>query len=197
MKYHSKPKINIINDINLTIDPNRSLIIQAECINSPNYDLRPENTKINLLVIHGISLPPGEFLPRSEKYIKDLFSNQLDPNIHPYFKTIADLKVSCHCLIMRSGKLLQFVPFKYRAWHAGKSDFKGRENCNDFSIGIELEGSDDMPYTNIQYQVLKSVINAIQTVYPLIKSNRIVGHSDIAPNRKTDPGKYFNWDWIK
>lgn len=204
MRYKSKQKfiqnglVSYCNSYdNLNVDINRSLIIEAEHIHSPNYDLRPPDTEIDMLVIHGISLPPGEFSPKSESYIKDLFTNRLDISIHPFFRTIADIKVSSHCLITRTGKLLQFVPFRYRAWHAGISYFEGKDNCNDFSIGIELEGTDDTPYTNIQYMVLQKLIKAIRTLYPKIIPDRVVGHNQISPDRKTDPGKYFNWHLIK
>jgi N-acetyl-anhydromuramoyl-L-alanine amidase len=170
-----------------------SIINNAQYIHSPNYDLRPVNTEIDLLVIHGISLPPGEFSINSGKYITDLFTNKLNPNAHPYFKEIYELKVSCHCLIRRNGKLIQYVPFKYRAWHAGNSCFNGRTNCNDFSIGIELEGTDNTPYTEQQYKILSTVIKLICSVYKKITVDNIVGHSNIAPGRKTDPGDYFDW----
>ena len=177
----------------IEIDPEQSIITSAKYIYSPNYDLRPNNTEIDLLVIHGISLPPGNFSKKSEQYITDLFTNKLNPNTHPYFKDIFQLKVSCHCLIRRNGKLLQYVPFKYRAWHAGKSYFNGKTDCNDFSIGIELEGTDDLPYTTKQYHILTNLIYAICRNYPKITLNNIVGHSHIAPDRKTDPGNHFNW----
>ena len=177
----------------INIDQQSSLVVGGKYIYSPNYDLRPDNTEINLLVIHGISLPPGEFSSKSEEYITNLFTNKLDPNEHPYFQEIYQRKVSCHCLIKRDGRLIQYVPFKYRAWHAGVSYFNGRENCNDFSIGIELEGSDDIPYAEAQYQILLPLINAIRKIYPGITTSNIVGHCHIAPNRKTDPGNSFDW----
>ncbi len=181
----------------LNIDPEQSIVSDAKYIHSPNYDLRPENTEVDLLVIHGISLPPSEFLLESGQYITDLFTNNLDPNKHPYFQGIYKLQVSCHCLIRRTGELIQYVPFKYRAWHAGESSFKERINCNDFSIGIELEGSDDLPYTTEQYQKLIPLINAIRKIYNKITLDNIVGHSHIAPNRKTDPGNYFDWEMLR
>jgi len=189
-------KTNKATTKRLTIDTNSSLVVEAEYVYSPNYDLRPDDTEINLLVIHGISLPPGEFSTKSEKYITNLFTNTLDPTEHPYFQEIYQLKVSCHCLIKRNGKLIQYVPFRYRAWHAGQSCFNGKENCNDFSIGIELEGTDDIAYTKEQYQVLLTLINAIRKIYRKIPLNNIVGHCHIAPNRKTDPGNSFDWEWV-
>lgn len=159
---------------------------------SPNYDARPSLTEIDLLVIHGISLPPGEFGGNS---IDALFNNRLDISAHPFFKEIAQLRVSAHLLIRRDGEVIQYVPFTQRAWHAGQSSYNGRENCNDFSIGIELEGSDNIPYTSHQYQHLAAVTRSIMRQYPLISRDRIVAHSDIAPGRKTDPGPAFDWSY--
>ena len=160
-------------------------------IPSPNYDERPEGIDICLLVIHGISLPPGEF---GSSCIEQLFCNTLDPDAHPYFQQIKDLKVSAHLLIDRKGEVIQFVPFHRRAWHAGRSEFSGRENCNDFSIGIELEGADDVPYETVQYGVLAQVIKALQQVWPQLSDANIRGHCHISPGRKTDPGPAFDWD---
>lgn len=157
---------------------------------SPNTDQRPEQADISLLVIHNISLPPEQF---GGPYIDQLFANCLDPNQHPYFAEIADLKVSSHLLIDRVGKITQFVPFNQRAWHAGVSEFEGRSNCNDFSIGIEMEGADNIAYTDSQYDVLTAVTQVLLEAYPLITPSRIVGHMDIAPGRKTDPGPAFDW----
>ena len=157
---------------------------------SPNVDARPEEAKINLLVIHNISLPPGEY---GGPYIEQLFCNQLDPETHPYFMEIAHLKVSSHLLIRRDGEVIQFVPFHQRAWHAGESSFCGQSRCNDFSIGIELEGTDDQPFTDAQYEALAEVSRVILQAYPEITHERIAGHSDIAPGRKTDPGEAFDW----
>ena len=148
--------------------------------------------EISLLVIHNISLPPGEF---GGGYIEKLFTNSLDPNDHPYFSEIYDLKVSSHLLIERDGSLVQFVPFNKKAWHAGVSSFKGRENCNEFSIGIELEGTDDNKYTEDQYRALIDITKELMLVFQDIKKENIVGHSDIAPGRKTDPGKAFDWHY--
>lgn len=157
---------------------------------SPNFNMRPEQAVVSLLVIHNISLPPGDF---STDAVERFFCNQLSPDEHPYYADIAHLQVSAHLFIRRSGELVQFVPLNRRAWHAGVSDFEGRSNCNDFSIGIELEGTDDLPYTQAQYDVLAQITRDIQGQYPAITSDRIVGHSDIAPTRKTDPGPAFDW----
>lgn len=157
---------------------------------SPNADERPAGCPVDLLVIHNISLPPGEF---GGRYISDLFMNRLDPQGHPYFAWIAQLRVSCHLLVGRDGGAVQFVALDRRAWHAGQSNFCGRERCNDFSIGIELEGSDDMPFTDHQYDRLVRLTGEIRSLYPAITAQRIVGHSDIAPGRKTDPGPCFDW----
>ncbi|MDS1310189.1 1,6-anhydro-N-acetylmuramyl-L-alanine amidase AmpD [Marinobacter xiaoshiensis] len=157
---------------------------------SPNYGPRPEGTTISLLVVHNISLPPGEF---GGTYIEDFFTNCLDPDLHPYFATIAGMRVSAHALIRRDGSLVQFVSLLERAWHAGRSCFEGVEECNDFSIGIELEGADDIPYTAEQYRALAEISIVIGSAWPDITNNRITGHSDIAPGRKTDPGPAFDW----
>ncbi len=159
-------------------------------VRSPNCNARPEGAGISLLVIHNISLPPQQF---GGGYIEQFFCNQLEAKAHPYFATICDLAVSSHLLIDRSGQPIQFVSFLDRAWHAGASGFAGRTNCNDFSIGIELEGSDFEPFTNAQYVTLQQVTKTILASYPDISVDRITGHSDIAPDRKTDPGPYFDW----
>ena len=156
---------------------------------SPHHNARPQGD-VSLLVIHGISLPPGEF---GGPWIGDLFLGRLDPEAHPYFAGIASLQVSAHCLIRRDGELVQFVSFDERAWHAGVSEFAGRAACNDFSIGIELEGTDTSGYTEAQYRQLAVVSRCLMHHYPDITPERIVGHSDIAPGRKTDPGTGFDW----
>ncbi|MCW2477792.1 1,6-anhydro-N-acetylmuramyl-L-alanine amidase AmpD [Candidatus Symbiopectobacterium sp. NZEC135] len=156
---------------------------------SPHYDARPDAELPSLLVIHNISLPPGEF---GGPYIDQLFTATLDPQAHPYFQDISHLRVSAHCLIRRDGSIVQYVPFDKRAWHAGVSQFAGRERCNDFSIGIELEGTDTLPFTQEQYQQLACVTRLLLTHYP-ITPQCITGHSDIAPQRKTDPGPAFDW----
>lgn len=157
---------------------------------SLNYNTRPSDTTISLLVIHNISLPPEQF---GGGYIEQFFTNQLRASDHPYFATIAGVEVSSHLLITREGEVLQFVPFTQRAWHAGQSHFNGRDNCNDFSIGIELEGADTIPYTDQQYQVLAQITQRLRVEYPAITQETIVGHCDIAPERKTDPGSAFDW----
>lgn len=157
---------------------------------SPHFNERPDSSDIELLVIHCISLPPGEF---GGDYIERFFKGELDPSLHPYFETIAELEVSSHFLIDRSGGLVQFVDCSQRAWHAGVSCWQDRENCNDFSIGVELEGCDDIPYTQAQYQALVELTAWLQQQYPKISDDNIVGHCDIAPERKTDPGPAFDW----
>ena len=165
----------------------------ARRVLSPNCDARPGDENISLLVIHAISLPPGEFTGDA---IDRLFTNRLDPDSHPYFREIYPLRVSSHLLIRRDGELVQYVPFGQRAWHAGVSQYQGRECCNDFSIGIELEGSDQQPYEEAQYQVLNRVIAVLRQHYPAIGANDIAGHCHIAPGRKTDPGPAFDWQRI-
>jgi N-acetyl-anhydromuramoyl-L-alanine amidase len=162
----------------------------ARRVPSPNCDVRPDPADISLLVIHGISLPPGRF---GGDAIERLFTNTLDPQAHPDFAQIAALRVSAHLLIDRRGRVTQYVPFALRAWHAGISRFGARERCNDFSIGIELEGTDTKRYTQRQYRALAACVRVIMARYPAIAPERIVGHSDIAPGRKTDPGPSFDW----
>lgn len=166
----------------------------ARQVASPNHDERPPDAVIDLLVIHGISLPPGDF---GGPWIDALFTNTLDPQAHPYFQEIAGLRVSTHVLIRRDGEIIQYVPLQRRAWHAGQSCFDGRNRCNDFSIGIELEGCDDRPYEDAQYLALAGIVRAMTAAYPAITPDRIVGHSDIAPGRKTDPGPAFEWDRLR
>jgi N-acetyl-anhydromuramoyl-L-alanine amidase len=167
---------------------------QAVHCPSSNFNQRPPECVVDLLVIHNISLPPGHF---GTGCVQAFFSNQLDSNQHPYFQAIADLKVSAHLLIERTGAITQFVAFDLRAWHAGVSHFLGRDNCNDNSIGIELEGCDDIAYTDRQYEALAAITRELLARYPAIGMDRIVGHSDIAPGRKTDPGPAFDWDRYK
>jgi AmpD protein len=170
--------------------PDDGWLPSARRVPSPNWDERPPGTLIDLLVIHGISLPPGEF---GGPWIDALFHNRLDPDAHPYFRSIGGLKVSTHLLIRRDGELIQYVDLGKRAWHAGASAFAGRERCNDFAVGIELEGADSVPYTEAQYRVLAETVRALMARFPAITPGRIVGHSDIAPGRKTDPGPAFDW----
>ncbi len=157
---------------------------------SPNFNARPDAAEISLLVIHAISLPPDQF---GGPGVQQLFCNQLDPQAHPFFEQIKDLRVSAHLFIRRGGGMIQFVSFCERAWHAGQSCFEGREECNDFSIGIELEGCDTRPFTAAQYRALSRVTRLLQQRWPAITAQRIAGHSDIAPGRKTDPGPGFDW----
>jgi len=162
----------------------------ARKVLSPNWDDRPEGVEISLIVIHCISLPPGQFKAST---VCDFFCNQLDITEHAYYKKIESLKVSSHLLIERNGGIIQFVPFHKRAWHAGLSEFEGRQRCNDYSIGIELSGAEEVPYTDEQYAVLASTIRALQAHYPATRQSPVVGHSHIAPERKTDPGPAFDW----
>ena len=162
----------------------------AEQCPTPNEDARPGCVEPSLIIIHGISLPPGKF---GGEHIESLFTNCLDWDAHPYFNEIRGLRVSSHLLLRRCGTVTQFVPFGRRAWHAGESSFRGRSCCNDFSIGIELEGVDDEPYTDEQYDRLIPVVNAIMVAYPKIDARTIAGHCDVAPGRKSDPGPAFDW----
>ncbi|MFI4920506.1 MAG: 1,6-anhydro-N-acetylmuramyl-L-alanine amidase AmpD [Gammaproteobacteria bacterium] len=172
------------------VDAQTGLMQGARYQASPHCDARPPGTQVDLLVIHGISLPPGEF---GGPWIERLFLGTLPADAHPYFADIAALKVASHLLIRRDGGLLQFVPFHRRAWHAGSSRFQGREACNDFSIGVELEGTDEIAYAPEQYARLALVTAGLMRAYPAITPARIVGHSDVAPGRKTDPGAAFDW----
>ncbi|MEN5032909.1 1,6-anhydro-N-acetylmuramyl-L-alanine amidase AmpD [Pseudomonas sp. Ps21-P2] len=171
------------------LDPATGWCHGAQHCPSPNFNARPEN-EISLLVIHNISLPPAQF--KTGK-VQAFFQNRLDVTEHPYFEGIAELRVSAHFLIERDGEVTQFVSCLDRAWHAGVSVFEGRETCNDFSVGIELEGTDDQPFTDVQYEALIELTRQLQTAWPAITTQRICGHSDIAPGRKTDPGPCFDW----
>jgi AmpD protein len=177
----------------MQINNSTGLLTDCTQCSSPNEDDRPDDMAINLVVIHSISLPPGEYGGHS---IEHFFQNKLDKKEHPYFEEIHTLKVSSHILIKRSGEVVQFVPFNKRAWHAGQSCYQGHESCNDFSIGIELEGTDTDAFEDIQYQQLSQLLSSLQLSYPDI-SNNITGHSDIAPGRKTDPGIGFDWNRLK
>ncbi len=174
----------------MIIDRQTGECVAARQVPSPNHNARPDPNDISLIVVHGISLPAGEF---GGPWIERLFTNTLDSGAHPSFADLEGIRVSAHFLIRRDGELIQFVPVTRRAWHAGRSRFDGREDCNDFSIGIELEGSDDIAYEDIQYRMLARLIKGIINVYPAITRERIAGHSDIAPGRKTDPGPAFDW----
>ena len=179
--------INLNNPMEIDADGCLRYDDRVRFIASPNCDERPNDTKITLLVIHSISLPPGEF---GGNGVVELFTNRLDPESHPYYATITGLKVSCHFFIRRDGSVIQFVPCHRRAWHAGKSNWQGKEHCNDVSIGIELEGSDSKPFTRTRYQTLVLLTQWLCKHYPI---KDIAGHADISPGRKTDPGPYFDW----
>ena len=172
----------------------RGWLAGIERVESPNFDARPDDCPIRLIVVHGISLPPGEY---GGPYIRDLFCNRLDPAVHDYFAAIYQMRVSAHCLVEREGHLVQFVSFDHRAWHAGESSWQGLTRCNDFSVGIELEGCDDEAYTDAQYQTLASLIQSLRNQYSAIDRDALVGHSDIAPARKTDPGPAFDWEKLR
>ncbi len=174
----------------LRVDPTRNRVAGARQVSSPNHDDRPDAADISLIVIHGISLPPRHY---GGPFIDQLFTNQLDPDAHAYFAEIASLRVSSHLFVDRAGAVTQYVPLTRRAWHAGRSEFRGRSACNDFSIGIELEGSDDEAYCEVQYEVGAVLVAELMRVWPAIVPDRIAGHSEIAPGRKTDPGPAFDW----
>jgi N-acetyl-anhydromuramoyl-L-alanine amidase len=179
-----------IEDMELRVDLNTGLLRGARQIASPNHDSRPAGIEADLIVVHGISLPPGEF---GGPWIDRLFTNSLPAEEHPYFNEVCSMRVSSHLVVMRDGAVTQYVKFTERAWHAGKSNYQGREACNDFSIGVELEGTDTLPYEPAQYDALAKVVAALCAAYPRLSADRIVGHSDIAPGRKTDPGPAFDW----
>lgn len=175
----------------MIIDPKTETLSGVRFARSPHQDARPAGMAVSLVVVHGISLPPGQY---GGEAIEQLFLGTLDAAAHPYFATIAALRVSAHVLIRRDGSMIQFVPFTLRAWHAGESSFNGRTRCNDFSIGIELEGTDTDRYTDVQYDQLIAVLAALKQRYPSLTDVR--GHADIAPGRKTDPGVAFNWGHV-
>ncbi|WP_439239903.1 1,6-anhydro-N-acetylmuramyl-L-alanine amidase AmpD [Lonepinella sp. BR2474] len=158
---------------------------------SPHFDSRPDPQDISLLVIHYISLPPEQF---GGGFVDDFFLGKLDPTVHPYFEDIYQVRVSAHFFIERDGRITQYVSLQDRAWHAGLSSFQGRDKCNDYAIGIELEGSNEQPFTEAQYKELAEITRQIMAIYPKITADRIVGHCDISPERKIDPGQYFDWD---
>jgi N-acetyl-anhydromuramoyl-L-alanine amidase len=175
----------------LQIDLETGLMRNARQLASPNYDARPDGVEAELIVVHGISLPPGEF---GGPWIERLFTNTLPLDVHPYFAEIGGLRVSSHLLVARDGGLTQFVKFTDRAWHAGQSSYQGRAACNDFSIGIELEGLDTLAYEDAQYDTLAEAVAALCDAYPRLSPDRLVRHSDISPGRKTDPGPAFDWE---
>lgn len=176
-----------------SVDAATGLVAPATQCASPNFDERPSGVVVDLIVVHSISLPPGEFGGRR---IEEFFCNTLDCSAHPYFQEIAGLSVSSHFLIRRGGELVQLVPIHERAWHAGESEFRGRERCNDFSVGVELEGTDESLFEDEQYRVLNALMAALRAAYPGLAGAPVVGHSDIAPGRKTDPGVGFDWSRI-
>mgnify|MGYP001310409562 CR=1 FL=1 len=169
-------------------------LLMAQQLHSPNQSARPDTTEIDLLVIHSISLPSSEY---GTGCIDDLFGNKLDIKSHPFFEEIAELRVSAHLLIDRLGQITQYVPLDRKAWHAGESSYCGKQNCNDYSIGIELEGTDSTPFSEEQYASLIAVTKLLLKEYPCLNPDRITGHSDIAPSRKTDPGPCFDWERYK
>jgi len=170
------------------------MISNANYIPTVNNDARPNNTVVDLIVIHSISLPPGKF---GDNHVEDFFCNKLDRRAHPYFKQIAHLHVSAHLFIPRDGRIEQFVSFHKRAWHAGESSYQGRDDCNSYSIGIELEGINTIPYTGVQYETVARVCTALLHAYPDHNEQRIVGHSAISPHRKHDPGESFDWNYFR
>jgi AmpD protein len=178
----------------LRVDAASGRLLGARQVESPNCDDRPPGLAPELIVVHGISLPPGEF---GGPWIDALFTNRLPADAHPYFATIADLRVSAHLLIHRDGAVVQYVPFNRRAWHAGQSAWRGRERCNDYSIGIELEGTDAAAYTSAQYAVLARIVAELCRAYPTLPADALVGHSDVAPGRKSDPGIAFDWPLLR
>jgi AmpD protein len=175
----------------LQVDLDSGLMRSVRQVASPNFDARPTGVEADLIVVHGISLPPGEF---GGPWIERLFTNTLPLDLHPYFAEIGALRVSSHLLVARDGDLTQFVKFTDRAWHAGQSSYDGRPACNDFSIGVELEGVDTLDYEAAQYDVLAAVVAALCEAYPRLSADRVVGHSDVSPGRKTDPGPAFDWE---
>jgi AmpD protein len=178
----------------LRIDPATGLVVGVRQVLSPHRDSRPAGVQPELIVVHGISLPPGEF---GGPWIDRLFCGNLPAGEHPYFATLAGLRVSAHVLVRRDGALVQYVPFGARAWHAGVSEWRGRPQCNDYSIGIELEGADDVPYEPAQYVALAALTRALLAAYPALSADRLAGHSDVAPGRKTDPGPAFAWGRLR
>lgn len=177
--------------IEVQVDLKNGIMQGVRQVASPNFDARPSGVVADLIVVHGISLPPGDF---GGPWIDRLFTNSLPRDMHPYFEEIDGLRVSSHLLVARDGALTQFVKFTDRAWHAGESRYEGRSACNDFSIGIELEGGDTVPYEAAQYDTLAEVVAALCDAYPRLSTDRLVGHSDISPGRKTDPGPAFDWE---
>ncbi len=190
----AEPARQVVSDQTITTLRETGRLPEARWCPSPNFGPRPDEASVSLLVVHNISLPPGQF---GGPEIEDFFCNRLDHTAHPYFETIAGMQVSAHALIRRDGSVVQFVSLLDRAWHAGRSSFQGEEECNDFSIGIELEGTDDVPYTEDQYRQLADLTHLIMAAWPRITPDRMTGHCDIAPGRKTDPGPFFDWSHFR
>jgi AmpD protein len=178
----------------LHIDAKTGLALRVRQVLTHHYDARPAGVVPDLIIVHGISLLPGEF---GGPWIDRLFTGSLPPEVHPFFAAMAIGRVSAHAFIRRDGEIVQYVPFGERAWHAGRSEYRGRTACNDFSIGIELEGTDDLPYEAAQYESLVALIRALLATYPTLSREHIVGHSDVAPGRKTDPGAAFDWERLR
>ena len=178
----------------LRVDAATGRLLGARRVDSPNCDERPDGHAPELVIVHGISLPPGEF---GGPWIDALFTNTLPQDADPYFATVAALRVSAHLLVRRDGSVVQYVPFQRRAWHAGASQWRGRERCNDFSIGVELEGTDAAAYTSVQYAVLARIVAELCRAYPTLSADALVGHSDVAPGRKSDPGIAFDWPLLR
>jgi AmpD protein len=178
----------------LQIESATGLLTRVRQVLSPHCDARPKGAAAELIVVHGISLPAGEF---GGPWIDHLFAGDLRPDAHPSLREVAELRVSAHAVIRRDGSITQYVPFGMRAWHAGHSEYQGRSGCNDFSIGIELEGTDSIPYTDAQYECVTALIRALLATYSTLAAERIAGHSDIAPGRKTDPGPAFEWTRLR
>ena len=174
----------------MQVDTDSGLMLGVRQIASPNHDARPPGVEADLIVVHGISLPPGKF---GGPWIDQLFTNSLPAEIHPYFAEVCSLRVSSHLVVQRDGAVTQYVRFTDRAWHAGVSSYEGREACNDFSVGVELEGTDDLEYEPVQYSVLAEVVAALCAAYPRLSPQRMAGHNDVSPGRKTDPGPAFDW----
>jgi N-acetyl-anhydromuramoyl-L-alanine amidase len=183
-------RYGLTEDAELRVDLKTGLLGGARQVASPNFDSRPAGVEADLIVVHGISLPPGEF---GGPWIDRLFTNSLPAEVHPYFTEVCSMRVSSHLVVKRDGAVTQYVKFTERAWHAGKSIYQGREACNDFSVGVELEGTDTLPYEAAQYGALAKIVAALCAAYPRLSPQRIVGHSDVAPGRKTDPGPAFDW----
>ena len=193
MSLSKQKKAIISNNLQQSFSIEQGWLLTIEHQRSDFFSPRCQNDQISLLVVHNISLPAGEF---GGSHISDLFLGKIDANAHPSFADIVQLQVSAHCLIRRDGSIIQYVSFDDKAWHAGESCFNNTDNCNDFSIGIELEGTDDIPYKEAQYRQLARLTASLQQNYPLITSDNIVGHCDIAPERKTDPGPAFDWQYF-